>query len=46
MYIHVERAIQRIKIFHILEGEVKLSMKDVAEQIFTVCAYLVNCQKP
>jgi hypothetical protein len=40
--IHVERAIQRIKIFHILDGEVKLSMKDVAEQIFTVCAYLVN----
>ena len=44
--IHVERAIQRIKIFHILDGEVKLSMKDVAEQIFTVCAYLVNFQNP
>jgi hypothetical protein len=27
--IHVERAIQRIKIFHILDGGVKLSMKDV-----------------
>ena len=37
--IHVERAIQRIKIFHILDGEVKLSMKDVAEQIFTVCLF-------
>jgi hypothetical protein len=36
--IHVERAIQRIKTFHILDGEDKLSMKDIAEQIFTVCA--------
>jgi hypothetical protein len=32
-----ERAIQRIKTFHILDGEDKLSMKDIAEQIFTVC---------
>ncbi|CAC5404268.1 unnamed protein product [Mytilus coruscus] len=44
--IHVERAIQRVKTFHILDGEVKLSMKDLAEQIFTVCAYLVNFQTP
>jgi acetylglutamate kinase len=36
--IHVERATQRIKTFHILDGEDKLSMKDIAEQIFTVCA--------
>jgi hypothetical protein len=36
--IHVERAIQRIKTFHILVGEDKLSMKDIAIQIFTVCA--------
>ena len=40
--IHVERAIQRSKTFHILAGEDKLSMKDIAEQIFTVCAYLGN----
>jgi hypothetical protein len=39
-------AIQRIKTFHILDGEVKLSMKDIAEQIFTVCAYLMNLQSP
>jgi hypothetical protein len=39
-------AIQRIKTFHILDGEVKLSMKDIAEQIFIVCAYLVNLQSP
>jgi 3-deoxy-D-manno-octulosonate 8-phosphate phosphatase KdsC-like HAD superfamily phosphatase len=44
--IHVERAMQRIKTFHILDGEGKLSMKDIAEQIFTVCAYLVNLQSP
>lgn len=44
--IHIERAIQRIKTYHILDGELKLSMKDVAGQIFTVCAYLVNFQLP
>ena len=44
--IHIERAIQRIKTYHILDGELKLSMKDMAEQIFTVCAYLVNFQSP
>lgn len=44
--IHVERAIQRIKIFHILDGELKLSMKELAEQIFTVCGYLINFQTP
>lgn len=44
--IHIERAIQRIKTFHILDGELKLSMKEIAEQVFTVCAYLVNFQTP
>jgi hypothetical protein len=44
--IHVERAIQRIKTFHIFDGEDKLSMKDIAEQILTVCAYLENLQCP
>jgi hypothetical protein len=47
--IHAERAIQRIKTFHILDGEVKLSMKDIAEQIFTVCLFgefaKLYCQK-
>jgi hypothetical protein len=43
---HVEKAIQRIKTFHILDGEVKLSIKDIAEQMITVCAYLVNFQSP
>lgn len=44
--IHVERAIQRIKTYHILDNEVRLSMVHLAEQIFTVCAYLVNFQAP
>ena len=44
--IHVERAIQRIKTYHILDEELKLSMKHVAEQVFTVCAFLVNFQAP
>ena len=44
--IHVERAIQRIKTFHLLDGEEKLPMKDIAEQIFAICAYLVNLQSP
>lgn len=44
--IHVERAIQRIKTYHILENEVRLSMAHLAEQIFSVCAYLVNFQTP
>jgi hypothetical protein len=44
--IHVERAIQRTKTFQILDAEFKLSMKDIAEQIFTVCAYLVNFRRP
>ncbi|KAK6171676.1 hypothetical protein SNE40_018118 [Patella caerulea] len=44
--IHIGRAIQRIKTYHILDGELKLSMKDITEEIFTVCAYLVNFQLP
>jgi hypothetical protein len=35
-----------VKTFHILYGEDKLCMKDIAEQLFTVCAYLVNFQSP
>ena len=44
--IHVERAIQRIKTYRILDSEVRLSMAHLAEQIFIVCAYLVNFQTP
>jgi hypothetical protein len=35
-----------IKTFHILDGEEKLPMKNISEQIFTICAYLVNLQSP
>ena len=44
--IHVERAIQRIKTYNILNRQIRLSMAHLAEQIFTVCAYLVNFQPP
>ena len=44
--IHVERIIQRIRTFHILKGVASLTTKDNMEQIFTVCAYLTNCQSP
>ena len=40
--IHVERIIQRIRTYHILEKTVKLSSKDLIEQMFTACAYLTN----
>jgi hypothetical protein len=44
--IHVERVIQRIKCFYHLERVIRLNMQDLVEQIFTVCAYLVNFQMP
>lgn len=44
--IHIERAVQRIRTFHILGTVVRLNMLDVVEQIFTVCAYLTNFQLP
>lgn len=44
--IHIERVIQRIKSYHILDGKLKLCMRHVAEQIFVVCAFLSNFQSP
>jgi len=35
---------QRIKMYHILDNEFKLPMAHLADQIFTVCAFLVNFQ--
>ena len=43
--IHVERAIQRIKLFKILKF-FPLSLLHVSEQMFKVCAYLTNFQCP
>jgi len=44
--IHVERAIQRIKTFHILNGTMPVTLTMVAEDIFKTCAYLTNFQSP
>ena len=44
--IHIERIIQRIKTFYLLERIIRLNMQDLIEQIFSVCAYLTNFQLP
>jgi hypothetical protein len=44
--IHVERAIGRIKNFHILDGTLPLSLAHLADQIFSVSAYLTNFLPP
>ena len=44
--IHVERCMERIKNFHIFDGVMPLSMMDIADQIFFVCAVLTNFHPP
>ena len=44
--IHVERCMERIKIFHIFDGIMPLSLMDVADQMFIVCAVLTNFHAP
>ena len=44
--IHVERAIGRIKNYHILDGVIPLSTTQVTDQIFNVCSYLTNFMPP
>jgi len=44
--IHVERAIQRIKTFHILDGVFPNTLAPSISQIFTVCALLTNFWSP
>ena len=44
--IHVKRIIHMIRQFHILRGNIPLTMKPLLEQIFTACAYLTNFQTP
>ena len=44
--IHVERAIERIKEFRLLCGEVDISVLHTLEQSFRVCAFLTNFQPP
>ena len=45
-HIHIERAIERIKEFRILCGEVEVPLFHVLEQTFQVCTYLTNFQRP
>ena len=44
--IHVERAIGRVKNYHILNGVMPLAVSPVIDQIFTVCCYLTNFLPP
>ena len=44
--IHVERAINKIKNFRILNGVVPLNLFAIVNQMWTVCAILRNLQKP
>ena len=44
--IHVERAIRRVKGWHIFDQVMLLSINGVINQIWTVCCVLVNWQKP
>lgn len=44
--IHVERAIKKIKNFHIWDGVLPLNLFGVVNQMWTVCAHLCNVQEP
>ena len=44
--IHVERAMERIKNYHILDRNIPSSLNNIAEQIVTVCAILTNFMPP
>ena len=44
--IHIERAINKIKNFHIWDGIVPLSLFGVVNQMWSVCAFLCNTHDP
>ena len=44
--IHVERAMERIKNYHIFDGTLSSSLSDIAEEIFFVCAVMCNFMSP
>ena len=48
LHIRVERAIERIKIFHLflIDAYIPVSLTDIADRIFFICAALVNFQPP
>ena len=44
--IHVERAIRRIKEYHLFDNEIPLSLLGTVNQMWTVACLLVNFQGP
>ena len=44
--IHVERAMERIKNFHIFDRSIPTSLTDITDRIFFVCCVLSNFQPP
>lgn len=44
--IHIERAINLIKNYHIWDGDVPLSLIGVVNQMWSVCAFLCNARNP
>ena len=44
--VHVERAINKIKNFHLWDSVVPLSLFGVVNQMWSVCAFLCNIQDP
>lgn len=44
--VHVERAINKIKNFHIWDSIIPLNLFGIVNQMWTVCAFLCNLQKP
>lgn len=44
--IHIQKGVQRIRTYHILDRPIPLSLCSVADQIWTVCALLTNLQTP
>lgn len=44
--IHVERAMERIKNFHIFDKSIPASLTDIADRIFFICCALSNFQQP
>ena len=44
--VHVERAINKFKNFHLWDSVVPLSLFGVVNQMWSVCAFLCNIQDP